>query len=158
MLRIANGADTFIRTTGTEDYWRSDFDHTTMVNTATEGPAARILVVEEEPLIAMMLEDALSDFGYHVVGPAENLKAAVYLAAIENLDAAVVDINIDGEIAEAVAGKLMERSIPFVFIGGRFRKIKLDSGGIPLLQKPFTCDDLHSAIMRLLQGEAVDRM
>jgi DNA-binding response OmpR family regulator len=112
----------------------------------------------EEPLIAIMLEDALSDFGYHVIGPAENLKAAVYLAATENLDAAVVDINIDGEIAEAVADKLMERGIPFVFISGRFRAFKLTFGGIPLLQKPFTSDDLHSTIMRLLQGETINRM
>jgi DNA-binding response OmpR family regulator len=157
MLRIANGADTSARTADTEDNWCSDFDHT-MIGTAAEGRAARILVVEEEPLIAIMLEDALSDFGYHVIGPAENLKAAVYLAATENLDAAVVDINIDGEIAEAVADKLVERGIPFVFISGRFRAFKLTFGRIPLLQKPFTSDDLHSTILRLLQGEAINRM
>ena len=109
---------------------------------------ARILVVEAKPLVAIMLESALSDFGYHVLGPVENLKAATYLAATEHIDAAVVDTNIDGQIAEAVAVKLMERGIPFVFINGRIRMFSLHYSAIPRLQKPFTIDDLQRTITR----------
>jgi DNA-binding NarL/FixJ family response regulator len=54
----------------------------------------------------------LGDLGYSVVGPIENLKAAVLLAATEQIDVAVVDINISGQVATAVADRLIERRIP----------------------------------------------
>jgi DNA-binding response OmpR family regulator len=119
-----------------------------------QDSTARILVVEEEPTIAIMLDDALSDFGYHVLGPVENLKAAIYLAATEHIDAAVVDSNFDGQIADAVADKLTERGIPFVFVNGHIRMFSLNYCEIPPLQKPFTTDDLQRTIMRLLQQTA----
>ena len=112
---------------------------------------ARILVVEEEPIVAIMLDDALSDFGYHVLGPVENLRAALCLAATEHIDAAVVDSNIDGQIANAVVDKLVEREIPFVFINAHSRTFSSPYCAAPLLQNPFTIDDLHLTIMRLLQ-------
>ena len=96
----------------------------------------RVLVVEDEPLVAIMLEDALQDFGYQVVGPVENLKAAIQLAASERLDAAVLDINIDGTISEAVADQLMARSIPFLLVSGYQRDLGLRFGNVPLLRKP----------------------
>ena len=74
---------------------------------------ARILAVEEGPIVAIMLDDALSDFGYHILGPVENQNAAIYLAATDDIDVAVVDTKTDREIAEAVTGKLTERGIPF---------------------------------------------
>ncbi len=114
-----------------------------------QDTTARILVVEAESLVAIVLESALSNFGYHVLGPVENLKAATYLAATEHIDAAVVDTNIDGQIAEAVADKFMERGIPFVFINGRIRMFSLHYSAIPRLQKPFTIDDLQRTITRL---------
>jgi len=49
--------------------------------THPQNRMARILVVEAEPLVAIMLESALSNFGYYVLGPVENIKAAIYLAA-----------------------------------------------------------------------------
>ena len=112
---------------------------------------ARILVVEEEPIVAIMLDDALNEAGYHVLGPVENLKAAIHLAATESIDAAVVDTNIDGQIAEGVTDKLMERGIPFVFIDSHARLINLRYSEIGQLQKPFTIENLHLTITRLLQ-------
>ena len=102
----------------------------------------RILVVEDEPLVAIMLEDALQDFGYQVVGPVENLKAAIQIAGSEQLDAAVLDINIDGMISDAVADKLMARGIPFLFVSGYERDLSLRYGSVPLLRNrspPTTC-------------------
>jgi len=119
-----------------------------------QDKTARILVVEEEPSVAIMLDEALSDFGYHVLGPVENLKAAVYLAEMEHIDAAVVDSNIDGRIAEAVTDKLMERGIPFVFVDSHTRIFSSPYCAMPLLKRPFTADDLHRAIMRLLRQNA----
>jgi DNA-binding NtrC family response regulator len=129
------------------------------VAAATNGHAldtrARILVVEEEPIVAIMLDDALNDAGYHVLGPVENLKAAIHLAATEYIDAAVVDTNIDGRIAEGVTDKLMERGIPFVFIDSHTRVINLRYSEIGKLQKPFTIETLHDTIARLLEGSRV---
>jgi DNA-binding response OmpR family regulator len=123
--------------------------------TDNKGPgsrgAVRVLVVEDEPLIAMMLGDTLSDIGYSVVGPVENLKSAIHLAATERIDTAVVDINIDGQIADTVADKLMERGIPFLFVTGYPRKLGLRYSAIPLLRKPFSVGDLHRAVEDLLQ-------
>ncbi|MEI7806670.1 MAG: response regulator [Hyphomicrobiales bacterium] len=83
---------------------------------AAGGGPIRVLVVEDEPLVAIMLEEALRDFGYAVVGPVENLKSAIQLAATERIDTAIVDINIDGQVATTVADRLMERGIPFLFV------------------------------------------
>jgi len=110
----------------------------------------RVLVVEDEPLVAIMLEDALQDFGYQVVGPVENLKAAIQLVGSERLDAAVLDINIDGAISDAGADKLMTRGIPFLFVSGYARDLGLRYGTVPLLRKPFTTNDLHRAVAALV--------
>lgn len=119
---------------------------------AAGGSPIRVLVVEDEPLVAIMLEEALRDFGYAVVGPVENLKSAIQLAATERIDTAIVDINIDGQVATTVADRLMERGIPFLFVSGYARELGLRYRGIPLLSKPFTFTDLHHAIERRLRS------
>lgn len=110
----------------------------------------RVLVVEDEAFVAMMLEDMLKDSGYEVIGPVENLKPAIHLAESEAIDLAIVDINIDGQIADKVADKLMERHIPFLFVSGQEKMLGLRYGAIPLLRKPFLPEDLSDAIERLL--------
>ena len=119
---------------------------TAVPNSSDSKRPVRILVVEDEPLIAIMLEEALSEFGYTVVGPVENLKAAVHLAATEQLDTAVVDINIAGHVADAVADKLLDRNIPFLFVSGYARNLGLRYADVPLLRKPFSFEDLQRAV------------
>jgi DNA-binding response OmpR family regulator len=75
-----------------------------------------VLVIEDEPLIAMMLESELDSLGIHVIGPAANLGAALQLAEYPNLDAALVDLNLGGEYTTAVADKLRAFSVPFIFV------------------------------------------
>ena len=58
-----------------------------------------ILVLEDEPLVAMMLEDELGSMGIYVVGPANNLKSALQLAELSSLDGALLDLNINGSYA-----------------------------------------------------------
>jgi len=115
---------------------------------------ARILVVEDEPLVAILLEEALQDCGYQVVGPVENLKSAIQLAGSERLDAAVLDINIDGAISDAVADRLMARGIPFIFVSGEQKDLGLRYGAVPLLRKPFSADDLHRAVAAVIATRA----
>jgi DNA-binding response OmpR family regulator len=118
--------------------------------TAMRQDKKRVLVLEDEAFIAMMLEDMLTESGYEVIGPIENLKSAIHLAASEQIDLAIVDINIDGQVADKVADKLMERRIPFLFVSGQEKTLGLRYGAIPLLRKPFLPEDLDDAIARLL--------
>ena len=79
----------------------------------------RILVVEDEYLIAMSLQDALEEAGSVVVGPVSSVDKA--LKRIEDeprLDAAVLDVNLGGVLAFPVADMLIARNIPFVFTSG----------------------------------------
>ncbi len=78
----------------------------------------RILVVEDEALIARLLEDLLRELGCEVVGPASNVTLALELAARERPDAAVLDVNLGGETVFPVADALKHAGIPFVFITG----------------------------------------
>ena len=112
----------------------------------------KVLVVEDEPLIGMIIKDFLGGFGYSVVGPIEILKAAVLLAATEQIDVAVVDINISELVATAVADKLIEREIPFLFVSGYEKMRGTRYASIPLLRKPFAPEDLHDAVERVLRG------
>jgi DNA-binding response OmpR family regulator len=111
----------------------------------------RVLVIEDEALVGMMIEDFLGYFGYSVVGPIENLQAAILLAATEQIDVAVVDINIAGQVATAVADKLIEREIPFLFVSGYEKMRGTRYASIPFLRKPFTPEDLHDAVERVLR-------
>ena len=79
----------------------------------------RILVVEDEYLIAMSLADALQNAGSVVVGPVPSVDKAIQKIESEpHIDAAVVDVNLGGVLAYAVADMLIARKIPFVFTSG----------------------------------------
>lgn len=93
----------------------------------------RILVVEDEYLIAMSLQDALEEAGSVVVGPVPSVdKALKQIEAEPHIDAAVLDVNLGGVLAFAVADMLIAKNIPFVFTSGyednllqnRYSKVK----------------------------------
>jgi CheY-like chemotaxis protein len=121
-----------------------------MINGPLSG--RRVLVVEDEMLVAMLLEDMLADLGCTVVGPAARVEQA--LAMIEtaaSLDAAVLDLNINGQKSYPVADALVAGGVPFVFATG-YGPHSLMSGysWFPLLQKPFKRLELGKALMKLL--------
>jgi DNA-binding response OmpR family regulator len=79
----------------------------------------RILIVEDEYLIAMSLQDALESAGSFVLGPAPSVdKAIKTIESEDHIDAAVLDVNLGGALAYSVADKLIARKIPFVFTSG----------------------------------------
>jgi DNA-binding response OmpR family regulator len=78
----------------------------------------RVLVVEDEYLLSSLLAEDLRAAGYEIVGPCSSLATALRAAGKENFDAAVLDINLRGELVYPAAEKLAERQIPFVFLSG----------------------------------------
>jgi DNA-binding response OmpR family regulator len=113
-----------------------------------------ILVLEDEPLIAIMLQDELESMGLHVLGPANNMKSALQLSEFPNLAGALLDLNINGEYATTVADKLRARRVPFIFVTGYGRPAGLRYKDISILHKPFTGIDLRIALISLLENSA----
>ena len=108
----------------------------------------RILVVEDEMMIAMLVEDMLSELGCSVVGPAHALDTALNLAQNEEgLDAALLDVNLGGQPVFAVADALRAKGVPAIFSTGYGDAGLRDvDRGSPVLQKPFRAGDLARAL------------
>jgi CheY-like chemotaxis protein len=111
------------------------------------GKACRILVVEDDALLAMALEDSLAALGHEVVGPARQIAEALRLAETERLDGAVLDLNIGGASIEPVAKILDARRVPFAFSTGyTHNKVPLQWRSRPLLQKPYHPAELEHLV------------
>lgn len=108
----------------------------------------RILVVEDEALVLMMLEDMLAELGVSIVGPAMTIPDALKLAEKATLDAAVLDVNVRDERIDPVAELLRARGIPFVFATGYGQGIARTAQGAPIVDKPYTKDRLQVALDR----------
>ncbi len=114
----------------------------------------RVLVVEDEMMIAMLVEDMLAELGCSVVGPAHALEAALDLARTEvEIDAALLDVNLAGEPVFAVADALREKGVPAIFSTGYGDAGLRDvDRGAPVLQKPFRAGDLARALAEALSA------
>lgn len=107
----------------------------------------RILLAEDEMLVAMMLEDMLNDLGCTVVGPANRLPKALRLATEEAIDVAILDVNLAGEEIYPVAEALAGRGIPFVFVTGYGSAgLRESFSHVATLQKPFQPQDLEQVL------------
>jgi CheY-like chemotaxis protein len=106
-----------------------------------------ILVVEDEPLIAMMLEDFLETLGHTVHASCESVDDAIAKAEEGGFDVAIVDVNLNGETAWPVARKLREKSIPFVIAtGGHVEPPPSEFADVPTIDKPYTVDRVTPAL------------
>jgi CheY-like chemotaxis protein len=117
----------------------------------------RVLVVEDESLVAMLLETILEDMGCTPVGPASTVDEGLAIATGgEPLDAALLDVNVAGRQVFPIARALKDRAVPFVFSTG------YGEGGLPdewrgqaTIQKPFTEAAVRDALMRAMGVENV---
>jgi CheY-like chemotaxis protein len=111
----------------------------------------RVLIVEDEMMIAIMLEDMLDDLGCIVAGVACKPDEALAMIADGPLDAAILDVNLNGAHSFDIAAELTERSVPFMFSTG-YGAINLDERyrSRPVLQKPFRQEELQSALEAVL--------
>src|SRR5262247_3630534 len=88
------------------------------MNTAVNLEGLRVLVVEDEMMVSMLIEDMLSDLGCTVVGPASRLDEAMELARQGGLDCAVLDVNLGGQPIFPLADLLRQQGAPFAFATG----------------------------------------
>ena len=104
----------------------------------------RVLLVEDEALVGMMIQDTLAGFGFHVLGPVSTASEALTAARESRFDAAVLDINLGDGLVYTVAEILGKRGIPFVFVTG-YDADSVDPrfSGVPVLQKPIERDMLQ---------------
>lgn len=113
----------------------------------------RILVVEDEMLIALDIEDCLVALGHQVIGPVSRVANAMRLVETETVDLALLDINVAGEEIYPVAQELKARGIPFVFLSGYgLRGLREDWAGSPMLAKPFAPEGLRATVTTLGQS------
>jgi PAS domain S-box-containing protein len=119
----------------------------------------RILVVEDEPLIALQLQYELKNDGFCVIGPAYSLEQGIKLAQNEDFDAAVVDINLGSNTSTDIADVLLARQIPFAFATG-YSDVSLlpeHLRAVPRLGKPFATCDIRRVITQLVRDAEPDR-
>ncbi|PAU65850.1 hypothetical protein BZL41_04930 [Pseudomonas sp. PIC25] len=119
--------------------------------TGTEIDGCRVLLIEDETLVAFLLEDILLELGCTLVGLAASVDEGLRLASSVEADIAILDINVAGVQVYPVAERLAERRIPFVFSTG------YGASGLPerwqdrpVLSKPYMLSDLESALRTAL--------
>jgi CheY-like chemotaxis protein len=118
--------------------------------TAEAKAGTRILVVEDEPMIRMLLEGMLSDLGYTMTAEAGAIDEAVALAREAKFDAAILDVNLNGQPITPVVEILVKRGVPFVFSTGYdLRGVPEAYRTKPTLQKPFRAEALAQALAGL---------
>lgn len=111
----------------------------------------KVMLLEDEAIIAFAVEDMLMDLGCIVVGPALRLADGLQLAATSEIDAAVLDVNINSERSYPVAETLERRGVPFLFATGYDREGLEWRGTAPeVISKPYRREQLEAALARLL--------
>lgn len=115
----------------------------------------RVLVVEDEALVSMLIEDTLSDIGCKTVSIATSLSDALDKASTLSYDVVILDVNLNGEQTFPVAEMLVEKRVPFVFSTG-YGVAGLPDGlqDVPVLQKPFQQHELQEALSAALTAKA----
>ncbi len=114
----------------------------------------RVLIVEDEHIVAMLVEDLIAELGAEPVGPATSLGKALEMARTADFDAAILDVNINGTRSSEVARMLRSRGIPFVLATGYGAAACEDVGQAAILQKPFAVDLLEAALSKAISAKS----
>lgn len=110
----------------------------------------RVLLIEDEMLVAMLLEEGLAELGCAVVGPIGRVDAAKRAVAAERFDCALLDINLRGQPVYPVAELLAKREVPFCFVTGYGEPgVAPPFAERPVLHKPFSSRELAAVVGRL---------
>ena len=116
-----------------------------------EASGTRVLLVEDEGLVALMIEDMLDELGFEVVASAAHVSKACELASAASFDLGLLDVNLAGEFVFPVARILRARNIPFLFSTGYGGPpLEEEFRNAPAIGKPFTADQLSEKLRTLL--------
>ena len=119
----------------------------------TGQAATRVLIVEDEVLLALHLEDLLTALGHEVAGRASRIGQAMELARASEFDFAILDVNVAGTKSFPVADILCRRGIPFAFASGYGTEGLMDGyRDFPALRKPYAQEDLERTIAQIFHG------
>ncbi len=122
---------------------------------STRADNGRILVVEDEPLIAMELEQALIATGFSVAGPVGTIGGALKLIETDKVDAALLDANLAGHPVDEVAAALTRANIPFAFATGHDREgLPQSFASAPILRKPFNSAEVVAMVADIMRPPA----
>ncbi|HEV7253704.1 MAG TPA: response regulator [Mesorhizobium sp.] len=125
----------------------------TSAERATDLTSCRVLVVEDEFFLAEDMAQALRALGAEVVGPVSTSDAALALLAAEPVHAAVLDVNLKGQMAYSIADALRDKGVPFVFATGYSEAAMPEAyRDVPRWEKPFNAEDLASSLAGLLRA------
>ncbi len=112
-----------------------------------------ILIVEDEPLIAMMLEDVLDSLGHTVAATCDTVADALVRIGQGGFDIAIIDVNLNGERVWPVADRLAAQGVPYILAtGGHIEPPPPEHAGVPVLSKPFTLDAIEPALAEARAG------
>jgi DNA-binding response OmpR family regulator len=115
--------------------------------------APKVLVIEDDSLLAFEMQDILSEAGYEIVGPAATVAKALRLIESQDIHAAFVDCNLQGEYATAIVQTLTARTIPFVVVTGSEREsLPPEFNNGAFARKPFSAVHLLEIARTLLSG------
>jgi CheY-like chemotaxis protein len=118
-----------------------------MIEDVNSLQGVRVLVVEDETIVAMLLEQMLEELGCEVVGVAGQVTTAADLARSADMDVAILDMNLSGQSVDPVAEALAARDAPFVFASGYGEDgLTARWRGRPVLTKPFRLDQLRQTL------------
>lgn len=113
----------------------------------------RVFLAEDEPLLLMELEESLGDMGCKVVGTASKVSETLEILASQEFDLAILDVRLRDSTIEPVGDALVARGIPFVIAtGDSSLELLRRFPGAPVLNKPYSVEDLHQALLRLKAG------
>jgi CheY-like chemotaxis protein len=116
------------------------------------GPRS-ILIVEDEPLIAMMLEDFLEELGHTIVASCESVAEALGHVERGGFDVAIIDVSLSDGQVWPVADRLAAAGTPFVLAtGGHIEPPPTQHAAVPVLAKPYTIDAIEPAIEQACGG------
>jgi CheY-like chemotaxis protein len=111
----------------------------------------RVLVVEDEPLVAMLAEEMLADLGHRAAAIRHGLKDGLAAIGSEPFDLAFLDVSLGNTLSFPIADAAIERGIPVLFVTGFGREHMEQLAGACVLQKPYSSAELQQAILKALE-------
>ena len=121
-----------------------------------EEQRPRALIVEDELLVLMDLEDTLRDMGFEIAGKASDLRRGLALAKEQQIDVAILDLNLAGSSSETIADELEARGVPFLFASGYTEAaIPERYRSRPRVAKPYETTSLRRVLQQVLGAKTL---